>query len=139
VNPEQWKQVKEAFQAALELPAEQRTIYLDGLCAAEPELRQEVDSLLQHYHQAGTLLESPPHLATALSGGEGADPWLGQKIGPYQAISKIGEGGMGVVYRAVRIDDHYLKHVAIKVVRTGFATDQYLRRFRNERQIMASL
>ena len=46
---------------------------------------------------------------------------------------------MGIVYRAVRIDDHYLKHVAIKVVRTGFATEQYLRRFRNERQIMASL
>ena len=77
--------------------------------------------------------------ATALSAGEGADPWLGQNIGPYQAISKIGEGGMGIVYRAVRIDDHYLKHVAIKVVRTGFATDHYLRRFRNERQIMANL
>ena len=139
MNSEQWKQVKEAFQAALELPAEQRAIYLDGFCAAEPELRQEVDSLLQHYHQAGTMLESPPNLASALSADEGADPWLGQKIGPYQAISKIGEGGMGIVYRAVRIDDHYLKHVAIKVVRTGFATEQYLRRFRNERQIMASL
>jgi hypothetical protein len=69
VNPQQWKQVKEAFQAALELPAEQRAIYLDGVFASEPALRQEVDSLLQHYHQAGTLLESPPHLGYGFIGG----------------------------------------------------------------------
>jgi eukaryotic-like serine/threonine-protein kinase len=46
---------------------------------------------------------------------------------------------MGAVYRAVRVDDHYLKHVAIKLVRSGFASGQYLKRFKNERQIMASL
>jgi serine/threonine protein kinase len=139
VNAEQWQQVKDAFQSALELPAEQRSVYLAGFCAAEPALGEEVESLLRHYHDAGTLLENPPHLSTAVSPEDGPDPWLGQKIGPYQAISKIGEGGMGTVYRAVRVDDHYLKHVAIKLIRSGFASGQYLRRFRNERQIMASL
>ena len=69
MNSEQWKQVKEAFQAALELPAEQRVIYLDGFCAAEPELRQEVDSLLQHYHQAGTMLERPTQFGHCLISG----------------------------------------------------------------------
>ncbi|HEX4486226.1 MAG TPA: hypothetical protein VH088_08175 [Terriglobales bacterium] len=106
MNAEQWQQVKDAFQAALDLPAEQRSVYLDGFCAAEPGLREEIESLLRHYHAAGTLLENPPHFSTTLPPDDGPDPWLGQKIGPYQAISKIGEGGMGAVYRAVRVDDH---------------------------------
>ena len=46
---------------------------------------------------------------------------------------------MGTVYRAVRVDDHYLKQVAIKLLRHGLVTEHYLRRFKNERQIMASL
>ena len=64
------------------------------------------------------------------------DPLLGKNIGPYQTIAKIGEGGMGTVYRAVRVDDHYLKQVAIKLLRHGLVTEHYLRRFKNERQIM---
>jgi hypothetical protein len=36
---------------------------------------------------------------------------------------------MGTVYRAIRVDDHYLKNVAIKLARSGMATGQYLRRF----------
>ncbi|MBS1850282.1 MAG: protein kinase [Acidobacteria bacterium] len=139
MNPQQWAQVKEAFQAALELPAEQRSAYLDGFCTAEPALRGEVESLLRHYQEADGMLDTPADLGEALTAEEGPDPWLGQKIGPYQAVSKVGEGGMGAVYRAVRVDDHYLKHVAIKLVRSGFATGLYLRRFKNERQIMASL
>ena len=46
---------------------------------------------------------------------------------------------MGTVYRAVRVDEQYLKQVAIKVVGRAMESDHYLRRFRNERQIMASL
>lgn len=46
---------------------------------------------------------------------------------------------MGAVYRAIRIDDHYLKIVAIKLARAGFSTRPYLRSFKSERQILASL
>lgn len=137
MTPERWEQVKEAFQAALELDAQQRAIYLDGFCAAEPALRQEVESLLRHHHEAGTLMDHPAELAADLA--DAPDPWVGRNIGPYQTVAKIGEGGMGAVYRAIRVDDHYLKQVAIKLVRNGYASGQYLRRFRNERQIMATL
>ena len=64
---------------------------------------------------------------------------VGRSIGPYRIVEEIGAGGMGEVYRAVRADDQYQKQVAIKVVRRGFDTESGLRRFRAERQILASL
>src|SRR5690349_5379644 len=137
MTPEQWLQIREAFHAVVDLPSDQRSGYLDRVCA-EPSLRQEVESLLSNHENAGDLLETPVRLESHPDH-DAADPWIGKNIGPYQTISKIGEGGMGAVYRAVRVDDHYLKQVAIKLVRTGLGTGHYLRRFKNERQIMASL
>lgn len=138
MTPEQWLQVREVFHAAIDLPAEQRSVYLDRVCAHEPTLRSEVDSLLNSHEDAGDLLETPAHFHSNFEAEE-HDPWVGKNIGPYQTISRIGQGGMGAVYRAVRVDDHYLKQVAIKLVRTGLGTGHYLRRFKNERQIMANL
>jgi eukaryotic-like serine/threonine-protein kinase len=138
MSPEQWLQVREVFHAVMDLPTEQRSGYLDRVCSAEPILRQEVESLLHSHEDAGDLLETPARIDSPPDHDE-HDPWVGKNIGPYQTIAKIGQGGMGTVYRAVRIDDHYLKQVAIKLVRTGLGTGHYLRRFKNERQIMASL
>lgn len=135
---ENWSQVKEHFQAALELAPEKRAAYLDQACAADPSVRAEVESLLRSHEEAGELLETPAlHLAETNE--EEKDFRLGTQIGPYQLIARIGQGGMGTVYRAVRIDDHYLKQVAIKVLRAGFNSEQHVRRFKNERQIMASM
>jgi non-specific serine/threonine protein kinase/serine/threonine-protein kinase len=138
VTPERWQQVKEAFQEALELAPGERTAFLDRLCAAEPELRQEIESLLRHHDEAGNIMERPAAIAPGLAVDD-HDPWLGRDIGPYQTVSRIGEGGMGAVYQAIRVDDHYLKNVAIKLVRGGLASGPALRRFKSERQIMASL
>ena len=137
MTPEQWLQIREAFHAVVDLPSDQRSLYLDRVCA-EPALRREVESLLSNHEDAGDLFETPVRLEPHADH-DAPDPWIGKNIGPYQTISKIGEGGMGAVYRAVRVDDHYLKQVAIKLVRTGLGTGHYLRRFKNERQIMASL
>ena len=63
----------------------------------------------------------------------------GRSIGSYRIISAIGHGGMGAVYLAVRDDDEFKKRVAIKLLRRGMATDDLVRRFRNERQILASI
>jgi serine/threonine protein kinase len=64
---------------------------------------------------------------------------LGRKIGQYKLVEKLGSGGMGEVYRAVRDDDQFQKQVAIKLIRQGYDSDLIVRRFRNERQILASL
>src|SRR5688572_30467597 len=60
-------------------------------------------------------------------------------IGNYRIIRKIGEGGMGMVYLAERADGEFVQRVAIKIIKRGMDTDLVLRRFRRERQILASL
>ena len=132
-----WAEVKRVFQVVLDLTPEDREGVLDEQCAGDAELRQEVDSLLRSYHMAGDLMER--HAGTLSPTDSGSDPWLNRKIGPYQPVARIGAGGMGVVYRAVRVDDHYLKQLAIKVLRDGHLDPGHLRRFKIERQVLASL
>ena len=135
MTPERWAELKDAFQAAVELAPAERAAYLDKNFTANPALRGELESLLLNHDRAGDLLENPAHLQSEPQ----EDTRVGRNIGPYFTIAKIGEGGMGAVYRAVRVDDHYLKQVAIKLVRTGISGRQHITRFKNERQILASL
>ena len=133
-----WQQIREVFHTAVELPAGERERYLDQACS-DAAMRREVESLLKSHQDAGDLLEVPALKLSEMPKSYADDPWIGNSIGQYQVIAKIGQGGMGTVYRAMRVDDHYFKQVAIKVVRTGLADDHHVRRFKNERQIMASL
>jgi eukaryotic-like serine/threonine-protein kinase len=66
-------------------------------------------------------------------------PVEGVRIGPYRLVRELGRGGMGTVYLAVRSDDAFQKRVALKVLKRGMDSDAIVRRFRNERQILASL
>ena len=61
------------------------------------------------------------------------------EIGAYRIIRELGQGGMGAVYLAERSDDEFRKQVAIKLIKPGMDTQFVLRRFLNERQILASL
>ena len=63
----------------------------------------------------------------------------GQRIGPYRVLREVGHGGMGAVYLAARDDDQYQQQVAIKIIKRGMDSDFVLQRFRNERQILATL
>ncbi len=66
--------------------------------------------------------------------GSGAE----RRVGAYRILGEIGHGGMGTVYLAERADDQYRKRVAIKTIR-GFGSEDVLRRFRRERQVLAAL
>jgi len=136
-----WNQVRDVVDEVLELPCEQRASYLDRACP-QPQLRNYVESLILAYDRAGSFLESPAlgalpdPLAPA---GEADESWVGRRLGAYELIEEIGEGGMGKVYRAVRADDQYQKQVAIKVIKEGLETALAQARFRAERQILANL
>jgi serine/threonine protein kinase len=80
-------------------------------------------------------------LAPDLLAGEAeADPSIvGHHFGHYEVVRELGRGGLGAVYLAVRRDGEYRKEVALKLIRRGLDTDDILRRFRNERQILAQL
>ena len=133
-----WGQVREVVDAVLDLPPDQRSPYLDQACP-QPTVRRYVDSLVLSYEQAGGFMGEPAlaSQAEAIAQSE-ADSWKGRRVGPYQVTEEIGEGGMGSVYRAMRVDDQYRKQVAIKVVRSGFDTRVALNRFKAERQILAN-
>ena len=64
---------------------------------------------------------------------------IGRRVGVYRLEEEVGRGGMGVVYRASRVDGEFDQTVAIKLIKRGMDTDQILNRFRRERQITAAL
>jgi eukaryotic-like serine/threonine-protein kinase len=137
--PERWSVVKDRLYAALELEGSQRAAYLDDIARHDPELRHELDSLLASHQQASAaFLNIPAIEITTLFPGTSED-MIGRRLGPYQVTQQVGIGGMGEVYRAFRADDEYRKEVAIKLVRAGQASGLILSRFKNERQILASL
>jgi serine/threonine protein kinase/tetratricopeptide (TPR) repeat protein len=137
VEPETWRRIETLFLQAVELAPAERQQFLDSACKDDPRLRAEVDSLLAKdggsdetishaLAQEAALLLKPPVLE-------------GERMGAYRVLHEIGRGGMGAVYLAVRDDDQYQKHVAIKIVKRGMDTHDVLRRFRHERQILAEL
>jgi tetratricopeptide (TPR) repeat protein len=132
-----WSRASDLFSRAAELPAHARQAFLDAECAANPGLRQEVESLLRFDHSddsafGGGLRAAVTGAAAAL--GQAAPP---DAVGRYRLIEEIGRGGMGTVYLAERAGD-FNQRVAVKLVR-GFMGPEALRRFRTERQILATL
>jgi serine/threonine protein kinase/Tol biopolymer transport system component/tetratricopeptide (TPR) repeat protein len=152
VTPERWKQIEGVFDAAIDLAPGERESYLAAECGADEELRRQVEMLIRSHEQAGSFIEEPAVAGvigeTARSAVAGAfdaaayeddAPFIGRRVGSYRIVREIGRGGMGAVYLAVRADDEFQKRVAIKLVKRGMDTDFILRRFRQERQILASL
>jgi serine/threonine protein kinase/tetratricopeptide (TPR) repeat protein len=142
---ERWHEIKDQLDAILNLAPEQRPAYLDQISAADPELRQELESLIASHEQAGTDFlnvahpQAPDPSAPNDFDPDHRDPMIGRRLGTYEIVEQIGEGGMGEVYRAIRADDQYRKQVAIKLVRANQNSDFVIRRFKNERQILATL
>jgi eukaryotic-like serine/threonine-protein kinase len=144
VTPERWAQVRETFEGALERPAKDRAAYLRVVCSRDEELRREVESLLQSHEGDSEFLETPAaqisKAAFSFTREEDiADYAAGYKLGPYQFEKRIGRGGMGSVWLATRFDHEYKKQVAVKLVKRGMDSQEILRRFRMERQVLASL
>jgi serine/threonine protein kinase len=140
MTPEEWHKIKQVLQAVLELDPSDRRIYLDGVCANQEVNRTEIEELVSSYEQDGAFLELPIDLAAMdLIQEVAVAPWTGRRLGPYQIIEKIGEGGMGTVLRATRVDGLYDKEVAIKVIRHGLDTSFFVARFRNESRILGGL
>jgi serine/threonine protein kinase len=132
-----WLRIEYLFYAALELE-DGRTAFLDEACGGDAELRKEVESLLNSSGQTMGFLKQPVLQAAQQITEE--ESLSGKRIGAYQLLRQIGEGGMGKVYLAARADDLYRKEVAIKTVQGGLGQSRaMLLRFRSERQILANL
>jgi serine/threonine protein kinase len=139
MTPEQWQRVRPILESALELDPAGRPAFLDQACT-DRTLRNEVESLIASHEQAGTDLLNPTSSPT-LKPDEETRFRLppGKRIGAYEILEEIAVGGMGAVYRAVRADGQYKQQVALKIVRSELGAEFTTSRFKNERQILASL
>ncbi len=116
------------------LSSGEREEYLARACGSHDGLRREVESLLRHARDAPAILDRG---AVDLQALVDADLLPG-RIGPYELMERIGEGGMGVVYRARR-EKPFLRQVALKLIKPGLETRSVLARFDAERQLLALL
>jgi tRNA A-37 threonylcarbamoyl transferase component Bud32 len=146
-SPERWQRVEQLLDAALDLPPEKRSAFLDCACAGDADLLAEVERLLRAFQASEHFLGesaqefAAPIVADLASRAESPAPAApGARIGPYRILEEAGRGGMAVVYLAERDDGQFRKRVALKLVRAGvIPEDELLRRFREERQILAEL
>jgi non-specific serine/threonine protein kinase/serine/threonine-protein kinase len=131
-----WDDVETVFSAAVEFSGAERHALLDARCAGRPAVRTEVESLLAVHGRAEHFMQHPTMAADPL-----VDPALheGDIVGQFRLVERIAEGGMGIVYRAVRADDAFEQQVAVKIIAAPIANEEVKRRFLAERQILASL
>ncbi len=163
MDRERWTRMQQLFDAALDMEPAERAGYL-ARSEADSGLRDEVARLLESEDEAAALAErvktdaarilaeavragfAPP---AAGAHGDTPDPRLspddegladeGRRIGPYRILRRLGSGGMGAVFLAERADGQFEQRVALKLIKRGMDTEEILRRFRSERQILARL
>lgn len=135
------------FCEALEKESpDERTAFLDAACADDPDLRTQVEALLDVHGRLGSFLDTPP-VSPPLQSSDGPDPDAtlqlasisekpGSMIGRYKIIQEIGEGGFGTVFMAEQ-ERPVRRVVALKIIKLGMDTRQVIARFEAERQALA--
>ncbi len=132
---------REIFLEALEQPTPgARVAFVERATAGDPKLREAVEELLAN-DQADTFLErgAVEHLRQSMEAAgkfSVGEERVGDVIGRYKLLEKIGEGGFGVVYRAEQ-SEPVRRHVALKIIKLGMDTKSVVARFEAERQALA--
>ena len=139
--PSPQKHEETLFALVLEKPADKRTDFLDGACHGNLALRQRLEALLAAHEQSEEL--SPGNTPTAkatirLELADAPDEAVGQMLGRYKLMERLGEGGCGVVYVAEQTQP-VRRRVALKVIKLGMDTKQVVARFEAERQALAMM
>ncbi len=131
MSPEHWQKVKEILEQAVEIAPASRPLFLDAI--KDNDLRREVESLLE-FETEDALEETAFSVLT-----DNTKSFIGKQIGRYKITAELGAGGMGAVFLAERADGEFQQKAAVKLIKNGINSDTVLRRFLNERQILASL
>ena len=112
------------FALALAKPVEKRAAFLDVMCEGDSALRQRLEALLAAHEQPETLLATqaePARPTIKLDLADAPDEAVGQTLGRYKLLERVGEGGCGVVYVAEQTEP-VRRRVALKVIKLGMDT-----------------
>lgn len=135
------RRLQQLFDAALELDPASQDAYAREQCAEDPALLEELLRLLRRQREQRVLPDASalPGLDAVLRDALQGDPREGSEVGPWRLVELIGDGGMGRVYRARRVDGEVEQQVAIKLIRAEAVHPALLSRFSAERRVLAAL
>src|ERR1700760_603072 len=140
MTPERWQRINQIFHAVLSQPPNERLAFLKLQCANDDTLQREGQDLLSGDEAARAKFQTGAVRGAVRELFDSDDESLiGEQFGAYRIVREIGRGGMGRVFFAERVDQEFAQNVAIKVIKRGMDTAGVIRRFRNERAILASL
>jgi len=131
------------FEQCLELPTEQRVAFVESASAGDSDLRRAVLELLRKHQTAGgdseNLTEGDlEEVSKRLERIAHAEEVPGDQIGRYRLLELIGEGASGSVWMAQQTKD-IQRRVALKILKLGLDTKDFLARFEAERQMLAMM
>ena len=133
--------LRELFEQALAVPALQRARWLDEHCS-DPDTRTALERMLAADATDDELLASGDAASTARVIGETEIPIAlppGSRIGSFELVEVLGEGGSSTVFRAFRVTEGVRQDAAIKLLTRGLYTPEAQRQFRREREALARL
>jgi len=136
LKAQRWQRVRALFERYLVLDDEERVRLLEEVRHEDEGLFRELRDLLDLDARDDWSVEppDPESLGETL-----ATQAVGRQIGPWRLEAVLGSGGMSMVYLASRTDAQFEQHAALKLLKRGMDTDDILRRFVNERQVLADL
>src|SRR5258708_30502864 len=132
MEPDRWRRVEELYRSALEQEPERRRAYLAEVWGGDEDLRRLLDDLLSQSAVTNGLVGEPVWGAVADSTPTVNHILVGTRLGPYEILGTLGEGGMGKVYRA--LDTRLDRAVAIKV-----SSERFSQRFEREARAFSAL
>ena len=142
MKPEVWQQVQDIFAATADLPEQEKQRTVNALCGDDQPLADSVFELLEEDARTHSLLDSDAdqllgRMAESALRSDHISSLIEGQIGPYRLLRVLGEGGMGVVYLAERMDIG--GQVAIKLLRDPWLSPMRRERFTQEQQALVKL